>query len=667
MENSLFQIRLDSSTGGICSLYRKDDPHHMNWIAENAVWGLKEEYHRISQREQFEMEYRMKLVSFAETADRAVSVYSNGRLEMRVERCFTDCGTFCEKYILTNVDQVDYFLEPDTFGITLPFNDRYTYADECMIHHCNTHIWCGYHTAYIQAEKMGASEQNLGLVLRQGAIDSYSVRDVDTNCRGIFVWNIAHTELLPGEKTVLEWEIFPWSTQQDFFDQLRKQDSFIEIQARQYTVFQGEQISFSVAHRLEGQQVQVYLDGEAVEVTQEKNHASVTWLPQRMGAHRFWVQVGNLRTYGDFYVSLPFEQLVEKRLSFILRNQQYHRPGSRLDGAFLVYDLEEKHVIFNDAWSDHNASRERLGMALLLTSWLKKHPNSQWQKCLMDYVDYMYREFFDAQTGRVFNSVGKRERSVRLYNAPWVATFLAELYTLTGDNRYLDDDLVLLDRYYEQGGSKFYPNGFSFAQIYRAYQMAGRQEDAAHVLELFKIHGKNMAEIGTSYPKHEVNYEQTIVTPASSLLSDLGTLTGDPYWAEMAKPHLVNLERFNGHQPSCHLYETPIRYWDDYWFGKAQQFGDTFPHYWSCLTARAFLDYYHLTGQTRYRDSAEACIRNCLCLFDDQGTGSCAYVYPRWVNDIRSVGYDKWANDQDFALYVAMLMDEKIGGSDNEI
>lgn len=659
MENSLFQIQLDAATGGIRSLRRKDDPHEMNWIADGCIWGLKEQYHRIAQREDFETSNRLQMVSFEESAERAVSIYSNGRLEMCVERSFSENGNLLERYTMINVDAVDQFLEPDTFGITLPFHDRYTNADECMIHHCNTHIWCGYQTAYIQAEKMGDSRHNIGLILKRGAVDSYSVRDVDSNCRGIFVWNIAHTELLPGEKTVLEWEIFPWSDQQDFLEKMRKQPSFVEIQAKQYTVFQGEPIAFSVFHKGEAPVTRVELDGNAIDIKQGEQWDSVFWMPQRLGAHRFWIQVGDCRTYADFYVSFPFEDLVEKRLDFIIRNQQYHRPGSRLDGAFLVYDLEERHVIFHDGWSDHNACRERLGMALLLTAWLKKHPNPQWQKCLMDYVDFMYREFFDAKTGRVFNSVGKREKVVRLYNAPWVATFLAELYHLTGDNRYLDDDLVLLDHYYASGGSRFYPNGFSFAQIYRAYQAANRQEDAVHVLELFREHGRNMAETGTSYPKHEVNYEQTIVTPASSLLSDLGILTGEPYWAEKARPHLVNLERFNGHQPSCHLYEIPIRYWDDYWFGKAQQFGDTFPHYWSCLSARAFLDYYHLTGETSYRDKAEACIRNCLCLFDDQGAGSCAYVFPRWVNDMRGAGYDPWANDQDFALYVAMLMEEK--------
>ena len=115
--------------------------------------------------------------------------------------------------------------------------------------------------------------------------------------------------------------------------------------------------------------------------------------------------------------------------------------------------------------------------------------------------------------------------------------------------------------------------------------------------------------------------------------------------------HIKVLERFNGHQPSFHLSELPIRFWDDRWFGKRRLFGDTFPHYWSCLTARAFKAYYNCSGNEAYKFAAEHCIRNCLCLFNDKGEGSCAYVYPFKINDINGEFYDEWANDQDFALY----------------
>lgn len=118
--------------------------------------------------------------------------------------------------------------------------------------------------------------------------------------------------------------------------------------------------------------------------------------------------------------------------------------------------------------------------------------------------------------------------------------------------------------------------------------------------------------------------------------------------------HIEALERFAGHQPSFHLNEIPIRYWDDFWFGKLMTYGDTFPHYWSCLSARSFNDYYKISGDEHYLKMAEECMRNCMCLFKESGEGSAAYLYPFKLDNTYGETYDEWANDQDFALYYAM-------------
>lgn len=57
-----------------------------------------------------------------------------------------------------------------------------------------------------------------------------------------------------------------------------------------------------------------------------------------------------------------------------------------------------------------------------------------------------------------------------------------------------------------------------------------------------------------------------------------------------AKLQMPSLEAFNGKQPDVHLYDIGIRHWDGYWFGKGELLGDTMPHYWSALTAIAFID-----------------------------------------------------------------------------
>ena len=70
-----------------------------------------------------------------------------------------------------------------------------------------------------------------------------------------------------------------------------------------------------------------------------------------------------------------------------------------------------------------------------------------------------------------------------------------------------------------------------------------------------------------------------------------------------------------------------------------------------CDTYFDFLDYYNIGGGEKYKSAAAECIRNCFCLFNERGEGSCAYVYPYKVNGNKGQYYDSWANDQDFALY----------------
>ena len=122
-----------------------------------------------------------------------------------------------------------------------------------MINRCNIHIWCGHNTAYINALKMGLSDNNIGLVLTKGAIDSYSIlrdngrtKDGFGCYRGQFILNTAHTELLPGEEYVIEWELFPCRNVEDFYDKIKKHPSYIGISAEHFTVFENEKIKLEI-------------------------------------------------------------------------------------------------------------------------------------------------------------------------------------------------------------------------------------------------------------------------------------------------------------------------------------------------------------------------------------------------------------------------------------
>ena len=355
------------------------------------------------------------------------------------------------------------------------------------------------------------------------------------------------------------------------------------------------------------------------------------------------------------------QRKTKRRLDFIVEKQQCLDESSPLFGAFLIYDNEEQSQYFSFDWTDHNACRERFGMAILLARYLRTHRNPKLRKALDRFTEFLCREAFDSDTGAVYNNIGKDATFKRLYNAPWVALYFTELYNLDAKQEYAAWVAKIMINYYENGGTKFYPNGIRFVDFARAVEKSGRQKDYKRMCELFDEHIENLIKNGTDYPPHEVNYEQTIVTPAASLMMDKYELSGDEKYLKEAEKHLSLLRKFDGAQPDCHRNKIPIRFWDDYWFGKDQSrvYGDTFPHYWSCLSGACYVTYGKLTRKKEWCDYGKQTLNNCLLLYNDKGEGACAYVMPQRANGVRGNFYDPFANDQDFALYFAMKANEQ--------
>lgn len=645
MRNYNFELLFNPENGAVVSIRNILDSNHMNWCASNQNWGLP-----ISRQTPFKNR-DIDLISFREENNRAVSVYANASTQIKVERFFTEKGNLTERFTIKNLRDIEQFFQNGDIRLVIPFNHDYTYAEECMTQKCHAHIWCGGEVSYINALKMGESDQNLGLVLTKGAISSYSIEDCESNKRGTILLNLGHFILQAQEEHVVQWEIFWHKGKKDFYDKAREFPGFLEITSDNFTVFENETIRFQIVRGSKTSEIAVHCDAEKCAVKDWKNHLEVTYVPRRSGIHKFQINCDNIHTYAEFFVCQDIETLLNKRIEYIVDKQQYLVKDSALYGAYLIYDTAEKYPIFDSYFNDHNACRERIGMALLICKYLQTHINDKFRKSLDLYMEFVMREVFNSSSGEVYDGVGPNQKFVRLYNAPWVSMLFAEMYRLTKDKRYLFYILQLFSRYYQNGGYNFYPNGISFVNILSVYEQAGMTDEREQLLQMFKNHADHMVETGIYYPKHEVNFEQTIVTPAVTLISEMAAITGKEKYSEEAKRHIAVLERFNGTQPSFHLNEIPIRFWDDFWFGKAGFFGDTFPHYWSCLTARSYLAYYRISNEEEYRINAERCIRNCLCLFNDKGEGSCAYVYPFEVNGKKGQFYDEWANDQDFALY----------------
>lgn len=451
-----------------------------------------------------------------------------------------------------------------------------------------------------------------------------------------------------------EWELFWHTGKADFFQKLASYPTYIAIEADHFTLFEGEPISFSI-HSACKALPEVTCEGERIPLTKAEGGYHVSYLPKKRGRHIFTVRCGDAVTYAEFMVKPAFETLLKNRVRFIVERQQCLDRESPLYGAYLLYDNKTSSPYFDFICTDHNACRERLNMPLVLIRYLQLYEDAAVRKSVDLFIEFLFREFYEEKTGDVFNNIGKTADALRLYNAPGVMLVLAEMYHLTKEDRYLDHILRLAEKYYSIGGERCYSNAVAIRKVLGAFALSGRKKEEEKMRRFFLLHVETMLKNGLSYPIHEVNYEQTIVTPAVTCISEMGLFAKEKEtYIEQAKQHLACLDRFSGNQPSFHLYEIAIRFWDDFWFGKAKKFGDTMPHHLSCLSARAFAAYARLTGDATYAERAEECIRNCLCLIDDDGAGHAAYVYPHTVNGLDGEFYDEWANDQDLPLYDAM-------------
>ncbi|KFI52668.1 hypothetical protein [Bifidobacterium biavatii] len=437
----------------------------------------------------------------------------------------------------------------------------------------------------------------------------------------------------------------------------------------------------------------------------------------RIGEHVFTVEAGGRTVHTRVFVSAPMGELLAERVRFIVRNQQYRGDDPHLKGAYLAYDNEDQRQYYyvgdddGKVINDYNAGRERVCMALLINAYLRALDRGVWSNesgdsladvahllfsdgdalslrdelaaSLAEYRAFMERELVDTVTGEVFNDSPRDNSYRRLYNAPWFAELYVEFWKSDGDVENLRIAARILKWFYAGGGSQFYPLELPVLALGRALRETGETALYAEMRELFLTHARTLAGLGLYYPKHEVNYEQSIVAPAASVILQTAVLTGDHDLLRAGFEQLRVLDQFNGCQPDAHLNEVAIRHWDGFWFGKRKQYGDTFPHYWSGLTA----DVFELVGDllvdgdgdgdddiaaagkfvrehlltllasqpggfpTEYHRRAAASRRALLQLFFPDGTASCAYVFPFSVNGERTHFADPMANDQDWALY----------------
>lgn len=545
-----------------------------------------------------------------------------------------------------------YFTNEGTIGISFPMVDMYDSSAICVDYRCHTHIFCGENTTYVMALRMGGEAPHLGMVVTQGSFVSYSVeRDLDkmSNDRGCFWLHPAPKEFAPGEIMTVSWTIFPHQGKEDFYEKLKSFASVIQVRAEHYVIYPGEKIPVEIIPPVGSRKVEV--NGSRIEPKEDGSYSYV-FQQEKTGEYLLHIQADQVHTRCRLLVQERPEVLMKKRCQFISEHQQYQGAVKELQGAYLIYDNEEKHLVYREE-NDFNAARERIGMGVLMARMLQRQGCSgceKEEKSLQVYYDYMLREIVDRETGLVCDDTGRDTRHFRLYNYPWAATFFVECWKLWKHPEDLQIAGKVIGKYYQEGGYRFYPIEMPITSICEELKKAGKTEMLDELCKMFRKHGDNLLINGKLYPASEVNFEQSIVAPAADVLLQVYEITGEQKYLDGAKEQIAMLDLFNGQQPDYHLYEVAIRHWDGYWFGKTRLYGDTFPHYCSAETGRAFRRYARLTGDQKFAKKAEDSLRGVLSMFFADGTATCAYLFPYSVNGQRGEFADAYANDQDWGL-----------------
>lgn len=627
-------FHLNPSTGAIDELKIAGDSLSMNWtvspdgkqyawIGSEYAWGLG----------RLKADGKTLQWTKAETCQNKgktwISTYTLGDgLTLTVTRSYK--GKFLvESYAFRNRSNRTVRLQD--IEINTPFNDNYPNTETCLGQRCHAHIWTGDEAAYVCVLRMGARPPHLGLMLTEGSVGRYAVRERDrkkamSNTRGILCLMPDDTLLLPGKSCRITWKLFAHNGWDDFFRTLGT-----HAEADRYVARVGEKIRVKAGR---------------------KTHVFTV---EKAGDNRFDFRMNGRKTHVEIFgLGCEPDSLLDRRAFFILRKQRYENPDDIRHASFLPYDNETGMQIRNwlneEDWGDWSEGRERVGMGLFLARWYRLKPpaDPRIPEILESYAAFV-RNHLQESDYKTWGCALHKGRH-RIYNYPWITHLYCEIFECTHDIQYLKDAYGTQMAAYRYGGYNFYTIDVPVRQSLRLLRENGMQAEADSLLEEYRKAADTYVANGVHFPKFEVNYEQSIVAPATLFLCEMYLETGKEKYLKTAEEILPLLEAFNGRQPSAHLHDIAIRHWDGYWFGKRRCWGDTFPHYWSDLTADCFAAYAECTQDNRYAERAKAITMANLINFTPDGRGSCAYLYPDFINGEKGKFSDPLANDQDWAL-----------------
>lgn len=639
------EFKVNQTTGAIDSIGVSGDANHMNWVlrtnqsqykwvSPNYGWGLG--YLSVNG-----VKHGWNRPSSIKKGGMKVS-YMAGGIRIDVARAYSK-GMLTERYTFTNTTGKAVHLSE--IGIYTPFNDNYPTSQTCMTNRCHAGIWPGGDYAYVMASKMSGRGAGLGLMTTENGFTAYDVweRAQDhaySNFRGVIALSPADCMLLKGGSVSMAWKLFAHNGTNDFYKRMvalggavMSSDKYV------YEVGETAKLTLTTAKGTSTKKVRITKPGEVkVEMVN-----------------------GNKSTYAELLGVSSYYGLMQKRVSFILDHQQIIDPTSPRYGAYMVYDNELNKIYMNDGArrsNDTGDGRERIGMGILLAKWQMLHPSDRLKESLVRYATFVRNKLQKADYTTKQTSDGLWKD--RGYNYPWAADFYLYMYDVTKDKTYAQHAYGTMKALFRRFHYGFYCINIPVLHSVKVLREAGMTAQADSLMASYKKTADIFIKNGLNFPHHEVNYEQSIIAPATQFMCEMYLETHDSRCLEMVRLFLPALEAFAAEQPSCHLNDIAIRHWDGYWFGKKRLWGDTFPHYWSAINANVFHYYAQITGDKHYQERAENIVRNNLCNFFENGKASCAFIYPRLVNGEKAHCYDPFANDQDWTLAYYLLVDKGI-------
>lgn len=587
-------------------------------------------------------------------------IYVLGEVQLSVQRTFGDAWT--ETYTLVNGGSRPTKL--GTVAVSTPWRDVYHSSADCLNGAVHAHVWTGGSDSWVWATPMDGSGPGLGLALTTGHLWSYSVESRDqitgSNIRGHIYLQVndaarspdamggqPQIELLPGERYSFSWNLRWW-------DDLPAFHASMKPLLRPGTVAAavGESITITAAPG-------AVVVGEALDLRRESEQVVIS--STTSGIRHLYVKGGDRRSRISVLFHRPLRDIAEGRVRFILDHQRGRDRGGAWADAFLPFDQRWGLTVSERNWNDWSDTRERVAMALLLQEVRRRgwgRPD-ELDEILDRHLNFVRTRVVDPD-GTVHDD-SRHHGPLRLYNFGWYALLFLNQHRLTGS----DDDLALavsiVDRYYVLGGERFL--AFALGPILRhlAHELGLLGDDiaASRMHDHLLRHARTFVELGDELPRHEVNYEQSMVAPLLDLMLNAYQVDPTVVPAEELHRRLGWLSSFAADQPDVRMRHVPIRHWDGYWFGALRMWGDVYPHYWSVLSASVLASWPPELATSegdhgRRRDAAQAIMRSNLTSFTDNGGATCAFVYPSCVNGNPAHVADPLANDQDWALVYAL-------------